>query len=60
MFARYGVREYWLVDPDEPRAEVYWLAGEVYALAQTASASETVRSTVLADFEFIVDQLLDL
>lgn len=60
MFARYAVREFWLVDPDEPRVEVYWLAGEVYALAQTASASETVRSTVLPDFEFIVDQLFEL
>jgi Uma2 family endonuclease len=60
MFARYGVREYWLVDPDEPRVEVYWLADDVYALAQTASALETVRSTLLPDFEFIVDRLLDL
>jgi Uma2 family endonuclease len=58
--ARYGVREYWLVDPEVPEVEVYWLAGEVYALAQTAAAAETIRSTVLADFEFIVDQLLVL
>ncbi len=60
MLARYGVREYWLVEPKDRRVEVYWLAGEVYALAQTASASEVVRSTVLPDFDFIVDQLFDL
>ena len=60
MLARYGVREYWLVEPDARRVEVYWLAGEAYALAQTASASETVVSTILPDFSFIVDQLFEL
>ena len=60
LLARYGVREYWLVDPEGPQVEVYWLAGEVYALAQSASASETIRSTVLADFEFVVNQLFVL
>ena len=60
MLARYGVLEYWLVEPDVRQVEVYWLAGEAFALAQTASASEEARSTVLPDFDLIVDQLFDL
>ena len=60
MFARYGVREYWLVDPDARTIEVYWLAGDTYALAQTAAEAETVRSTILPEFSFIVGVLFQL
>ena len=60
MYARYGVREYWLVDPDVKTIEVYWLAENAYALAQSASGSETAQSTVLQDFSVDADILLDL
>lgn len=51
-FARFGVREYWIVDPGASTVEVYHLEDDgTYALAQIASGSDTIRSTVLPDFE---------
>jgi Uma2 family endonuclease len=52
MFARYGVREYWLVDPDARTVEVHWLNGDRYALAQSAADADWVRSTILPDLTF--------
>jgi Uma2 family endonuclease len=59
MFARYGVREYWLVDPDARTIDVYALAGEAYGLAQSASGSDTARSTVLEGFSVNVRAIFD-
>ena len=51
MYARYGVKEYWLVDPLAHRVEVYWLSGGGYVLAHTASEADTVQSTLFADLK---------
>jgi Uma2 family endonuclease len=60
MLARYGVREYWLLEPKARTVEVHWLAGDAYALAQSASDSETARSTILKDFAVDVAILFDV
>ena len=53
MLARYGVQEYWLVDPVERRAETYHLdEGNAYVLIQVAAESDDVRSLVLQDLLF--------
>jgi len=59
VLARYGVREYWLVDPRARTAEVHWLAGDAYAPAQSASESDVVRSVVLPEFSFSVHALFE-
>jgi len=60
MLARYGVREYWLVDPDEQRVEVFWLSGDVYVIAHTASSVEVAQSTILPHFSLTVSSLFEL
>src|SRR5262249_5788181 len=60
MLARYGVREYWLVDTETEQIEVFWLNGDTYVIAQTAASSEEVRSTILPDFAFVVRELFDV
>jgi Uma2 family endonuclease len=49
LLARHGVREYWLVDPDAVRIEVYWLSRNQFVLASTATADERVQSPLLQD-----------
>jgi Uma2 family endonuclease len=57
LLARYGVPEYWLVDPRAQTIDVYWLAGEAYVLAQSVSEGDVVQSTILPEFSFIVPVL---
>jgi Uma2 family endonuclease len=47
MFARYGVPEYWIVDPVAEVIEVHRLEASGYALAQRVSGDEEVRSAVV-------------
>jgi Uma2 family endonuclease len=47
MFARYGVPEYWIVDPVNEWIEVHRLEAGSYVLVQRASGDEEVRSAVV-------------
>jgi Uma2 family endonuclease len=47
MFARYGVPEYWIVDPVKEIIEVRRLEAMGYVIAQRASGEDEVRSPVL-------------
>ena len=52
MFARYGVPEYWIVDPVGLRVEVHVLGDGSYRQAQVATGGDSVRSTLLPDLTF--------
>jgi Uma2 family endonuclease len=52
LLARYGVPEYWLVDPREERVEIYWLNAGTYLLGHAASKGDDVRSMVLPELTF--------
>ena len=47
MFARYGVREYWIVDPESERVEVHTLEGEAFRLVQEAAGNSSITSPLL-------------
>jgi Uma2 family endonuclease len=47
MFARYGVPEYWIVDPVNETIEVHGLEASGYRFAQRASGDDEVRSAVV-------------
>lgn len=49
-YARFGVREYWIVDPDEQAIEIYRLTPEGYEVAQAFSSNETLASPLLPGF----------
>lgn len=53
-YARAGVREYWLVEPDEKHTEVYSLQGGGWVLAGRYPAGEAVTSGVLPGLKAIV------
>ena len=52
MFARYGVPEYWIVDPVRLEIEIHALEDGGYRRAQTATGGDTVRSVLLPDLTF--------
>lgn len=56
-YARAGVQEYWLVDPDKQTIEVYVLRGGVYEPLGRFGPGERVRSELLSGFEVDVDEV---
>jgi Uma2 family endonuclease len=59
LLARYGVGEYWVVDPYDETVEVYRLSGTTYELIQCACASDSLRSATLPNLEFAVARVFD-
>jgi Uma2 family endonuclease len=57
MFARYGVGEYWIVDPSEQTIELYELGPRGYELRATAHDDEQVASPTLAGHAFAARSL---
>ena len=57
MFARYGVREYWIVDSSARAIEVYALRGNAYVLTQRTGRGDVVASLVLADLALRSDDV---
>ncbi len=60
MLARYGVPEYWLVDPDSARLEILSLFEERYIVAETFSGTNIVHSPLLDGMTFEVDDIFRL
>jgi Uma2 family endonuclease len=57
LYAQYGVREYWLVDPDAETAEVRRLEPAGFETVGIFRRSETIRSLVLPDLHLTVDEI---
>jgi Uma2 family endonuclease len=57
LLARHGVREYWLVDPDDARIEIFSLAGDRFARASAAGGAERIQSPLLPDLNLQPDDL---
>jgi len=47
LLAHHGVREYWIVDGDKVRIEIYQLVGDHFVLAHAAGRADEVRSPLL-------------
>lgn len=58
LYEQYGVKEYWLIDPEAGTVEVFsWNKG-VYTLAGQYRSGETAASEILKGFEIAVDAIL--
>ena len=52
LYERFGIQEYWLVDPADAYIEIYALTSGQYTLLSAASAAEgTLQSTLLPDLK---------
>ncbi len=58
VYARAGVAEYWIVDPDRRTIEVFGLKGGSYTLFDSRGPGETIRSQLLAGLEVEIDVVL--
>lgn len=56
-YARAGVAEFWIVDPEESLVTVLILNGTEYEVAQECRLAGTVRSVLLSGFEIPVDSI---
>jgi len=56
-YARYGVGEYWIVDPAAQVIEVYRLTAEGFHLAATCAKDKTVETPLLPGFSLAVGSI---
>jgi Uma2 family endonuclease len=56
-YAQAGVQEYWVVDPDTRRVEIYRLEGDRFVLANTARERGRVRSGLIPGLEVDLEDL---
>ncbi len=58
-YARAGVQEYWIVDPEQETVAVLWLAGDAYTEAGLFGRGDTVASSLLPELALPVASILD-
>ena len=57
VYERHGVKEYWIVDPEEKSIEVYINQGKKFLPAETAIKKGTVESQILKGFKVQVEEI---
>ena len=57
LYAKYGVAEYWLVDPEDQSVEVFVLDGETYRVAGIYLAGDTIKAGRFADAQIAIDSI---
>ncbi len=57
LYERYGVKEYWLVDPDKKEIEVLILQEGRYQIYGVFKSQDTLSSLVLKDLHFEVEEV---
>ncbi len=57
LYEQFGVKEYWLVDPDSRTIEVFALAKGAFRLHSKATAGQTAKSKLLPGFTVSLGQI---
>ena len=57
IYSRFGVDEYWIIDPDQQHVEVYQLEEGILELQTTVAAHEQLGSAVLPQFACLVSNI---
>ena len=59
LYSRFGVREYWVIDPDAPAAEIHRAGKEGLQLALNLSADGSLASPLLPGFSVPLRSLVE-
>lgn len=51
IYAKFGVKEYWIIYPEERTAEIYTLKGNFFSLHKTFTEKDTLVSPLLKDLK---------
>jgi Uma2 family endonuclease len=57
LYGKYGVKEYWVVDPYKRAIEIYHLKGQTLKLKATSGEQDELVSTVMAGFTCKVESI---
>jgi len=60
LYEKFGIKEYWIVDPGNNTIEVFCLQETGYALFSIASEKGSVKSKILKNFAVNIEQILVL
>jgi Uma2 family endonuclease len=59
LYGRYGVQEYWIIDPEGPSAEIYRRGPDGLDLAAKLSAADALTSPMLPGFSVPLRKLAE-
>ncbi|MFO0794685.1 MAG: Uma2 family endonuclease [Candidatus Brocadiaceae bacterium] len=57
LYAKFGVKEFWIVIPEEAEIEVYIIEGEAYKLYKTYRKGETLESPALKGLMIVLKEI---
>jgi Uma2 family endonuclease len=60
LYGKYGVREYWIVDPESRSLEIYRLERRMLELIATLMDEDKIASRVLPSFSCQVKQIFNM
>jgi len=60
LYEKYGVREYWIVDPDDELIEVFVLHANGYEMLDRLTRGDAIRSEVLGGFACAVEEIFSV
>jgi Uma2 family endonuclease len=56
-YSQFGVREYWIVDPEERTVEVFRYSGDKLRVAAKYSQGQVLESPMLSGFRLVVQDI---
>ncbi|MFD1956057.1 Uma2 family endonuclease [Paenibacillus thailandensis] len=60
LYQKYGVQEYWIVDPGNRTVHVYALQDGLHQVRDLYTEQDNVRSNVFQDFQISLDKLFNM